>query len=130
MIERPARSSSKRQSNGSPDNLTERVEARVAVAALALDRRSTASRPKSYRRRVSDAPASATDGGSKENTLAQQSLRRVFQDLGVSYRRFRKQTGAPLTPGLRDAAYNFRAEPSLTNLVAVAAFLDDLDLLS
>jgi hypothetical protein len=35
-----------------------------------------------------------------------------------------------VVPGLRDAAYNFRAEPSLTSLVAVAVFLDELDLLS
>jgi hypothetical protein len=111
-------------------DLTERVEARVAEAALALDRRSSATRPKSYRRRSSDTPASAANAGSKENILAEQSLRRVFQDLGVSYRRFRKHTGAPLTPGLRDAAYAFRGEPSLTSLVAVAAFLDELDLLT
>jgi hypothetical protein len=67
---------------------------------------------------------------SPEEILAEQSLRRVFRDLGVSYRRFRKQSGTPLSPGLRDAAYNFRAEPTLTSLVAVAAFLDELDLLS
>jgi hypothetical protein len=35
-----------------------------------------------------------------------------------------------VSPGLRDAAYNFRAAPSLTSLVAVAAFLEKLDLLS
>jgi hypothetical protein len=110
------------------ESLTQRMEARVAKAALALDRRSSATRPKSYRRRASDAGAPAR--GSKENILAEQSLRRVFQDLGISYRRFRKQTGAPLVPGLRDAAYTFRAEPNLTSLVAVAAFLDDLDLLT
>jgi hypothetical protein len=59
-----------------------------------------------------------------------QSLKRVFRDLGVSYRRYRSQTKEPVVPGLRDAAYSFRAEPSLTALVAVAAYLDDLDLLS
>jgi hypothetical protein len=31
---------------------------------------------------------------------------------------------------LREAAYRFRADPSLESLVAVAAYLDDLDLLS
>jgi hypothetical protein len=50
--------------------------------------------------------------------------------MGVTYRRYRSQTGDKATPGLRDAAYNFRAEPSLTSLVAVAAYLDKLDLLS
>jgi len=121
-------------SNGSsgelPENLFDRVQARVAEAAFALDRRASASRPKSHRRRPSLATVSEGSPRSPEEVLAEQSLRRVFRDLGVSYRRFRKQTGTPLTPGLRDAAYNFRAEPSLTTLVAVAAFLDELDLLS
>jgi len=53
----------------------------------------------------------------------------VFQALGRTYRRHRKQTGGPVASGLRDAAYNFRAEPSLTTLVGVAVVLDDLNLL-
>jgi hypothetical protein len=129
MKERTVGSTPNGSSNELPENLFERVQARVAEAAFALDRRATASRPKSHRRRPTLATASA-DGRSSEEVLAEQSLRRVFRDLGVSYRRYRKQTGTPLTPGLRDAAYNFRAEPSLTTLVAVAAFLDELDLLS
>lgn len=129
MKERTAGSTPNGSSSELPENLFERVQARVAEAAFALDRRATASRPKSHRRRPTLATASA-DGRSSEEVLAEQSLRRVFRDLGTSYRRFRKQTGTPLTPGLRDAAYNFRAEPSLTTLVAVAAFLDELDLLS
>ena len=128
MTERPARTSINGSSNELPENLIDRVQARVAEAAFALDRRTNATRPKSHRRRVPLAPAGSTQ--SSEEVLAEQSLRRVFRDLGTSYRRFRKQTGTPLTPGLRDAAYNFRAEPSLTTLVAVAAFLDNLDLLS
>jgi hypothetical protein len=128
MLERPARTSRNGQSSELPENLTERVQARVAEAAFALDRRANATRPKSHRRR---APLATADSArSAEQALAEQSLRRVFRDLGTSYRRFRKQTGTPLTPGLRDAAYNFRAEPSLATLVAVAAFLDELDLLS
>jgi hypothetical protein len=129
MKERTAGSTPNGSSGELPENLFDRVQARVAEAAFALDRRATASRPKSHRRRAALATASP-DGRSSEEVLAEQSLRRVFRDLGVSYRRFRKQTGTPLTPGLRDAAYNFRAEPSLTTLVAVAAFLDELDLLS
>jgi hypothetical protein len=129
MKERTVGSTPNGSSNELPEDLFERVQARVAEAAFALDRRATASRPKSHRRRPTLATASA-DGRSSEEVLAEQSLRRVFRDLGTSYRRFRKQTGTPLTPGLRDAAYNFRAEPSLTTLVAVAAFLDELDLLS
>jgi len=130
MKERPVRGSANGSSKELPDNLFDRMQARVAEAAFALDRRANATRPKSHRRRVPLATASEDGSRSPEELLAEQSLRRVFRDLGISYRRFRKQTGTPLTPGLRDAAYNFRAEPSLTTLVAVAAFLDELDLLS
>lgn len=109
------------------ETLTDRVRMRVDEARVAVDRRANASRPKSKRTR-SGAPdfASPTAAETRET----ESLRRVFRDLGVSYRRYRSQTGEPVTPGLRDAAYNFRAEPSLTSLVAVAAYLDELDLLS
>jgi hypothetical protein len=130
MKERPVGSTSNGSSSELPENLFDRVQARVAEAAFALDRRATATRPKSHHRRASLATALGDSSRSSEEILAEQSLRRVFRDLGVSYRRYRKQTGTPLTPGLRDAAYNFRAEPSLTTLVAVAAFLDELDLLS
>jgi hypothetical protein len=111
-----------------PETLTARVLARVNEARLAIDRRENATRPKSKRRRPS--PLGSPPSPSSEEILESQSLRRVFRDLGVSYRRYRSQTGGRVAPGLRDAAYNFRAEPSLTSLVAVAAFLDELDLLS
>lgn len=129
MKDRLVRGNGNGSSKELPDNLRDRVQARVAEAAFALDRRATATRPKSHRSRGSLA-APAADTRSPDEVLVEQSLRRVFRDLGVSYRRFRKQTGTPLTPGLRDAAYNFRGEPNLTNLVAVAAYLDELDLLS
>jgi hypothetical protein len=118
------------QADELPQTLINRVQARVAEAALSLDRRANATRPKARRRRVSPTTPSLASSKSSDQTLEEQSLRRVFRELGVSYRRYRSQTGTPLTPGLRDAAYNFRAEPSLTTLVAVAAFLDELDLLS
>jgi hypothetical protein len=130
MKEQPSGASPNGSSKESSENLFDRVEARVAEAAFALDRRASATRPRSHRRRVPLATVSGDGSRSPEEVRAEQSLRRVFRDLGVSYRRYRKQTGTPLTPGLRDAAYNFRAEPSLTTLVAVAAFLDELDLLS
>jgi hypothetical protein len=121
--------------NGSDPNdlsetLTDRVQARVANARLALEQRARASRPKSKRNPAQvDSPSTSIWQLSEEAREAK-SLRLVFRDLGVSYRRYRSQTGEPVTPGLRDAAYNFRAEPSLTSLVAVAAFLDELDLLN
>jgi len=34
-----------------------------------------------------------------------------------------------VVPGLRDAAYNLRADPILASLVTVAGFLDELELL-
>jgi hypothetical protein len=109
------------------ETLTARVQARVNTARMAVDRRANASRPKAGRRPSS--PASTILARSEE-MLESQSLRRVFRDMGTSYRRYRSQTGDRVPPGLRDAAYTFRAEPSLTSLVAVAAFLDELDLLS
>jgi hypothetical protein len=50
--------------------------------------------------------------------------------MGYAYRRYRSQTRKPVVPGLRDAAYAFRANPSLPALVAVAGYLEKLDLLS
>jgi hypothetical protein len=114
-----------------PQTLTDRVLARVADASFALDRRATATRPKAQRRsRVARPSPESTASKTTEQLREDRSLRRVFREMGVSYRRYRKQTGEPVTPGLRDAAYKFRADPSLTSLVAVAAFLDELDLLS
>ena len=94
-------------------SLTDRVAARVIDARLAIEQRAAVNEP--------------ADAGEQREAA---SLRRVFRDMGVSYRRYRSQTGGPVVPGLRDAAYKFRADPSLASLVAVAAYLDDLDLLS
>lgn len=110
--------------------LTQRVRARVDTAALAVDRRAKATRPKARRRREAVPSVSVADAPSPEQARESESLRRVFQQLGHSYRRYRKQTKEPVVPGLRDAAYRFRADPSLASLVAVAAYLDELDLLS
>jgi hypothetical protein len=113
-----------------PESLTARVVARVNDARLAVDRSANASRPKSRRRRHTPPGPAAADLRSPEDVRESESLRRVFRDLGTSYRRYRSQTREPVVPGLRDAAYTFRAEPSLASLVAVAAYLDELDLLS
>lgn len=114
----------------SSEPLIERVEARVASVTQSLERRAHATRPKALRRRVREGDDSGNTTPRPDRTLAEQSLRQVFRDLGVAYRRYRKQTGTPVVPGLRDAAYSFRAEPSLSTLVAVAAYMDELDLLS
>lgn len=123
-----------RPNGAQPDDLsqtlTDRVQARVADARLAIERRAGATRPKSRRRSGPSASPSTSIWQLSEEARENRSLRRVFRDLGTSYRRYRKQSGEPVTPGLRDAAYNFRAEPSLTSLVAVAAYLDELDLLN
>jgi hypothetical protein len=76
------------------------------------------------------AASTESDSPSADELRDYESLKRVFRDMGISYRRYRSQTREPVVPGLRDAAYTFRAEPSLTSLVAVAAYLDELDLLS
>lgn len=102
--------------------LTDRVLARIADARSALDR---APRPRKSRKR--GRPPLAT---SAEQTRETESLRLVFRDLGTSYRRYRSQTHEPVKPELREAAYKFRADPSVVSLVAVAAYLDDMDLLS
>ena len=101
-------------------SLTDRVTERVMNARLALE-----SRPKS--RRSSSLLQDPKSAAEQRDT---QSLKRVFRDMGHAYRRYRRQTGGPVVPGLRDAAYSFRANPSLPALVGVAAFLDNLDLLS
>ena len=116
------------QSEELPQSLTERVMARVVDARIAVDRREGASRPKSKRRRPSvESPAA---GPSSQDLRESESLKRVFRDLGVSYRQYRRQTGEPVAPAVREAAYQFRAAPSITSLVSVAVHLDELDILT
>jgi hypothetical protein len=112
----------------SPETLTDRMLAQVKTARRAVDRRANASRPRLRRRR----PARPADPSapSLEQSRAAMSLKRVFRDLGVTYRRYRSQIGGPVAPGLRAATDQFRAEPSIASLVAVAAILEELDLLS
>jgi hypothetical protein len=112
-----------------PQSLIDRVAERVVNARLAIEANAKATGASS--RRARSAPDSSLFEPKNAAELREiQSLKRVFRDLGNSYRRYRRQTGGPVVPGLREAAYNFRANPSLPALVAVAAFLDDLDLLS
>ena len=114
-----------------PQSLTDRVIARVSDAGLAVDRRASASRPKSRRSRPALArPTLASGPQSPEEVRQTRSLRRVFHDLGNSYRRYRRRTGEPVKPALREAAVKFREAPSLTSLVSVAAFLDEMEILT
>jgi hypothetical protein len=102
--------------------------ARVDDARIAVDRREGATRPKSKRRKRTPVQSSAEP--SAQDLRESQSLKRVFRDLGLSYREYRRQTGEPVAPAVRAAAYHFKAAPSLTSLVSVAVFLDELDILT
>jgi hypothetical protein len=55
------------------------------------------------------------------------ALRRVFLEMGDSYRSYRKRTGEPIAPEVRDAALRFRRDLDLSSLVSVAATLERLD---
>jgi hypothetical protein len=97
-----------------PDQrLTDRVIARIKDAHRAVEARSRTGLGKGRRRRVTDSDTRA--------------LRRVFLDLGDSYRSYRQRTGEPVSPEVRDAALRFRRELDLVSLVSVAATLDRLD---
>jgi maltooligosyltrehalose synthase len=110
------------------ETLSDRVQARVQQARRVIDRGANAGDLEAKRLLL---PANASSNQLSSDELREfQSLKQVFRDLGASYRRYRRQTGNRAMPGLRDAAYNFRAEPSLASLVTVAGFLDRLDLLS
>ena len=116
-------------SSGAPESpssqpsftLTDRVLARVrdAEAAMVL--------PASRRRRDPRSPSA--EGRSPAQVRRARSLRRVFADLGTSYREFRRRTGADVSPEVRGAACRFRRELDLTSLVAVAASLDQVEAL-
>jgi hypothetical protein len=56
-------------------------------------------------------------------------LRRVFTDLGDSYRAYRRRTGEPVSADVRAAADRFRQERDIDALVSVAASLDRLEIL-
>ena len=113
-----------------PQTLTDRVAARVIDARLALERRASATQPKVRRSRPRTGTTFSTNGKTPDEMRETESLKQVFREMGVSYRRYRRQAGGPVVPGLRDAAIEFKADPSLSSLVAVAVYLDKLDLLS
>lgn len=113
-----------------PQSLSDRVRARVTEVGLTLDERTRAARPKAQRPRKSRAPTLLT-ASSQPPELAREarSLRRVFTEFGDAHRQYRLRTGQHTSPALREAAQTFKKAPSLTSLVAVAAFLDEDGLL-
>ena len=120
----------KSRSASSPESLTDRVLARVSDAGRAVDRRARATRPKSGRRDPAPPdPRSASATRTPEQVREARSLRRVFRDLGASYRKYRRQTGAPVSSDVREAAYRFRRELNVASLILVAASLDELEIL-
>lgn len=124
--------STKRGASGAgSDALTERVRQRVTLAGQAFDRRSTASRPKSRRKKTAQ-PAEQGNGhaGEPVRTKEQVCLRAVFHELGDAHRAYRARTGQTVTPSLRAATNAFKLDPTLLTLVPVAAYLDELDILA
>jgi hypothetical protein len=109
-----------------PSSLTERVRTRVAEADRSIDRR-----PGTARRRSKSTKASSiARPASSETDRGTRSLRRVFHELGTTHREYRQRTGQRVPPDLREAAHAFKREPSLTSLVTVAGYLDELGILA
>jgi hypothetical protein len=108
-------------SSESSHTLTDRVLARIRDAEAAMDL------PASRRRK--DPRSQSADSRTPDQVRQARSLRRVFVDLGTSYRDFRRRTGAEVSPEVKEAACRFRREPDVSSLVAVAASLDQLEAL-
>jgi hypothetical protein len=107
-------------------SLTERVRTRVAEADRSIDRR-----PGTARRRSKSTKASSiARPAPSETDRSTRSLRRVFHELGTTHREYRQRTGQRVPPDLREAAHAFKREPSLTSLVTVAGYLDELGILA
>jgi len=110
----------------SHSSLTERVRNRVAEVDHSLDQR-----PGSTRRRARSTKASsAARAAPSQLDRSTRSLRRVFHELGATHREYRQRTGQRVPPDLREAAHAFKREPSLTSLVTVAGYLDELGILA
>jgi hypothetical protein len=129
MSDLPSPSGPKRPKT-SAQTITDRVLARVSDAGQSVDRRTGATRPRARRRPAVVDPLAAGNTRTPEQVREARSLRRVFDDLGLTYRQYRKETGAPVSSDVRDAACRFRRELNVTSLVSVAACLDALDILT
>lgn len=111
-------------------SLTERVRGRVAEAGLALDRQEggAAAKPGRLRpTRLSTPAARSRETGDTQRES--RSLRRVYEEIKTTYQQYRRKTGRPAEPALREAVHAFKRGPSLTSLVGIAAFLDDRGIL-
>lgn len=110
-----------------PRPLADRLSERVALAHHALEQRDrhAPSRPERRRRRR----RAGSDTPRTPRSPEVRALRRVFVELGATYRQYRRRTGKPASVPLRAAATAFRKEPSLTALTSVAGYLDELALL-
>ncbi len=117
--------------DAAPHSLTNRVLARVDDAGRLLDRRQRAAHTRSGRRgRAVDEGTSVGAPRTPQQIREARSLRRVFHELGDSYREYRRRTGEPVSPEVRDAAVRFRREMNVPALVSVAACLDRLEILT
>ena len=111
-------------------SLTERVKARVAEAGRTLDNRSGTRKLKhKHLRPTRLAPPDSRLTESSESHREVQSLRWVYCEMRMVYRRYRRRTKRPAVPELRNAVRAFKRGPSLTSLVDVATFLDERQLL-
>jgi hypothetical protein len=114
-----------------PQTLTDRVLARVGAAGRAVDRRASAPRRKPARSEPAPSdPLSANLTRTPAQIREARSLRWVFRDLGKSYRKYRRRTGAPVSSDVRAAAYRFRHQLDVASLVSLAACLDELEILT
>lgn len=118
-------------SNGSAQSksLTDRVLARVNDAASVGDPRARNGRAKPRRSTRASTLRDAERGQTAAQEREARALRRVFVDLGDSYRAYRKRTGEPVSADVHAAADRFRRERNVTALISVAASLDELDIL-
>lgn len=67
---------------------------------------------------------------SKNHSQDARSLRRVFNELAVTHRHHRQQSGQRASAELREAARAFKEGPTLPGLVLVASFLEEDGLLA
>jgi hypothetical protein len=125
----PDKNSRADQTTNQPDPaLIELVRDRVAAAHRAQERRAGATRPR-IGRRGRPARSEATPAPVDQHASELHALKSVFKQFGELHRQYRERTNEPTGSALRAAALAFKQEPSLFALVAVAGFLDDLELL-